>query len=534
MTLYRINKLGAKLTLRSRISFLNSICALISYVVLFLGPFIVSPCLKYFLGSEILGIQKTFQDTVALISIVELGISYGVIYKLYKPIAEKDSKKIAVLLKFYRSAFKFISVAVSFLGLIVAFIMPKIITGKYHSNILNDSFLSFVFLIYVLDSLLTYLFGHKRIMLIADQKNYIATICRTVCQVLMFIMQIIVLFVFKSFLIYSALRPLFTFLESILINYEFGKKYKDINLKTKEKLEKEEKSDLIKTLSALFYHRVGAQSIISGSTLILVHKLGEKLTGLYYPYIFITNGIISATNQVFNAILSSFGNYMAKHSRDETYSLYKKIFFFNYLLFSLFSNAFFCVISPFMNVWMGKDSVFNTFTILLITLNFYFSGIRHSIFMVKASVGLYRPDRYLALLEAVINLVCSYVFSGYFGINGILFASLISTFLVPLWAHPYLVYKNVFRSSVKNYYKKFILYFLITVASGTVSFHICSFTAELSNVLQIVLNLLICTFITGAFNFILFRKTPELKYLFNIFRTILNKFKQRGHKSLAV
>ena len=209
--------------MRSRLSFLNSICALISYAVLFLGPFLVSPFLKTVLGSEILGIQKTFQDTVALISIVELGISYGVIYKLYKPIAEKDLKKISILLKFYRFAFKIVALVVSFLGVMVSFVIPKIIVGKYHSQILNDSWLSFVFLIYVLDSILTYLFGHKRIMLIADQKNYIATICRTLCQVVMFFLQIVILIIFKSFLIYSLAKPFFTLIESILINYKFNK-----------------------------------------------------------------------------------------------------------------------------------------------------------------------------------------------------------------------------------------------------------------------------------------------------------------------
>lgn len=511
--------------MRSRLSFLNSFCALFSYAVLFLGPFLVSPFLKFALGSEVLGIQKTFQDTVALISIVELGISYGVVYKLYKPIAEKDLKKIAILLKFYRSAFKIIALVVSFLGVVVSFIIPKIIVGKYHSQILNDSWLSFVFLIYVVDSILTYLFGHKRIMLIADQKNYIATICKTVCQVFMFIFQIAILIIFKSFLIYSLARPFFTFLESLLINNKFNKNYKNIDLKVKEKLENEEKKDLIKTLSALFYHRVGAQTIISGSTLVLVHKLGEKITGIYYPYVFITNGLISATNQVFNAILSSFGNYLAKHTKKETFNLYQKVYFFNYLIFCYFSITFFCTISPFMTIWMGKDCVFNTFTILLITLNFYLSGIRHSIFMAKASVGLYRQDRFLAIFEALLNIFFCIGLSTKFGVNGILLSSIISTIAVPLWAHPYLVYKNVFECSVKSYYKKFITYFLLTLILGATSFYCCSFTKSYSFCLQVPLNIFICTLIVLGANFLIFKNSEEFKYLINLAKSIFYKFK---------
>ncbi len=507
--------------MRSKISFLNGFCALISYAVLFLGPFLVSPCLKTVLGSEILGIQKTFQDAVALINIVELGISYGVIYKLYKPISENDGKKIAVLLKFYRSAFKYVSLAVSFFGIVAALVIPIVVKGRYHSQVLSDSWLSAVFLIYVLDSLLTYLFGHKRIMLIADQKNYVATICRTICQILMFIVQIVILFVFKSFFIYSLAKPAFTFLESLLINYQFKRVYRNVDLKIKDKLEKEEKNDLIKTLSALFYHRVGAQSIISGSTLILVNKLGEKITGLYYPYVFITNGLISATNQVFNALLSSFGNYMAKHTRKETFDLYEKIYFVNYLMFSYLSVTFFCVISPFMCIWMGKDCVFSTSTILLITLNFYLSGIRHSIFMAKASVGLYRQDRFLALAEAAVNILLSYLLSTKFGLNGILISSIISTVAVPLWVHPYLVYKNVFDCSVKKYYKKFVSYFLLTTLLGFVSFKICCFFKFYGSFAQALFNLILCTVIVFGFNFALFRNDKAFKYLVDVTKHIL-------------
>ena len=61
-----------------------------------------------------------------LVSFVTAGVLLSAL-GLYKPIAEKDLKKIAILLKFYRSAFKIIALVVSFLGVVVSFIIPKII-----------------------------------------------------------------------------------------------------------------------------------------------------------------------------------------------------------------------------------------------------------------------------------------------------------------------------------------------------------------------------------------------------------------------
>ena len=91
--------------MRTKNSVINSAVSLFSYALLFFGPFFVTPALAI-LGENIVGIQKTFSDIVSLLSVVELGISFGIIYKLYKPIADENFKKVAVLLNFYKKAFK--------------------------------------------------------------------------------------------------------------------------------------------------------------------------------------------------------------------------------------------------------------------------------------------------------------------------------------------------------------------------------------------------------------------------------------------
>ncbi len=510
--------------MRTKNSIINSFVGIISYIILSLGPFILSPVIAS-LGKEILGIQKTFMDTAALLSIVELGISFGIIYKLYKPIAENDNEKIAILLNFYKNAFKIIASIVFILGLLTSIIIP-ILVPDHDSNIFSDAWLSTMFLLYVADTLATYLFGHKRAMLIADQKNYLVNICRTSCLILMFILQFLSISLFKSFELYVISKLTCTLLDSIFINFIYKKLYKDINLKTKNKLPKQEKTELFKNIGALFYHKIGYQSLVSGSTLVMTSKLGEAVTGIYYPYTLITNGLMSITDQVFRAILTSFGNLLVKATKGEVYNVYKKIFFLNHIIYSFFSVSLFCLIVPFINVWMGDKFLFPMSTIILITINFYMLGMRQSITMVKNSAGLYRPDRYFALFEAFLNIVLALLLSNRFGINGVICANIFSSLCIPFWTQPYVVYKNVFNRSAMSYYRKYISYSVITVISALITYYLCSLCHS-CGFIKIAVNALICLIVPNTINILIFYKTAEFKYLFGILKNMFNQFRFR-------
>ena len=207
--------------MRTKNSIINSLVGLASYVILLIGPLALSPVVAS-LGSEILGIQKTFMDTVALLNIVELGI--------YKPIAENDIEKIAILLNFYKNTFKIIALILTSLGLLTAVIMPQLVP-EHDASKFSDNWLVWMFLLYLADTLATYLFGHKRAMLIADQRNYLVSICRTSCQVLMYIFQLISVCHFRSFELYVVSKLFCTLLDSVFIHVIYNLKYKNIEKK---------------------------------------------------------------------------------------------------------------------------------------------------------------------------------------------------------------------------------------------------------------------------------------------------------------
>ncbi len=511
--------------MRTKNSIINTLVGLGSYAILLLGPVVLSPIVAS-LGSEILGIQKTFMDTVALLNIIELGISFGVIYKLYKPIAENDTEKIAILLNFYKNTFKVIASILLALGLLTAIIIPKL-APAHDANKFTDRWLSAMFLLYLADTLATYLFGHKRAMLIADQRNYLVSISKTGCQLMMFILQFVAVMHFRSFELYVIARLSCTLLDSILVHTMYKIRYKNIDLRTKKKLEKGERDDLFRNLGALFYHKIGYQSLASGSTLIITSNLGEAVTGMYYPYTLITNGLMSITDQVFNAILTSFGNLLVKATQGQVHNIYKKIFFLNHVIYSFFSVSLFCLVGPFIRLWMGDAFLFPMSTLILIVVNFYTFGMRKSITMVKNSAGLYRPDRHFALIEAALNIGLAMLLVGDFGLNGVLIANIISSLCIPFWTQPYVVYKNVFNRSVVDYYKKHAIYAAITLLSTVLTYFLCSLSSA-TGFMRLISNGLVCLVVPNAINALIFRKTDEYQYLRGIARNVFKQFRMRN------
>ena len=90
-------------------------------------------------------------------------------------------------------------------------------------------------------------------------------------------------------------------------------------------------------------------------------------------------------------------------------------------------------------------------TVLLIITNFFIMQIRTPVESFINGFGLFE-DIWAPLTEFLINLVFSIVLGYYFGINGILFSTLISMFLIVVIWKPIFLFKKGFNQSVKLYW----------------------------------------------------------------------------------
>ncbi len=112
--------------------------------------------------------NSLFTSILSVLSLTELGISSALVYHMYKPIAEDDTKKICALLNFYRKTYLVIGIVTSFLGLLLMPLLPRLIKGEWPVDI-N---IYVIYLIQLLANCISYfMFGYKQSLLVAYQRE---------------------------------------------------------------------------------------------------------------------------------------------------------------------------------------------------------------------------------------------------------------------------------------------------------------------------------------------------------------------------
>ncbi|MBR0423039.1 MAG: hypothetical protein IJJ04_00110 [Clostridia bacterium] len=529
--------------MRTKNSLMNSIAGCFSYAVIMLGSFITRKFFTEILGLQYAGIETNFPLIISALAIVEMGLGIGISYKLYKPIANKDWEQVSVILCFLRKLYIIIAAAVLALGLAAVYFVVTPMQGDF-----SKLWLSEIFILYVLDVVVSYLYSHKRSMIIADQKNHINNNIHTLAQVLMFASQIAILKIFGSFELYVICRIVSKLVENVLISYMFDKKYPFINLKIKTKLPSIEKKDLFKNMKALFVHKITSFSTTVFSSLIIMYVLGLEISGIYGNHMMIVMALITVTNEVFNGVIASFGNLLNTENREKVYNNFNVLYFFNFLIYSFIICSFVSVITPFMGLWIGIESALGIGTIISIAGYLYINGIRQSIGMAKVSAGIYDPDKYIVLFGAIITFIVSFILLKPLGIAGVMIGNVVGVMAIPYWVQPYLVYDEVFKKSVKTYHFKFALYTALTsiycffcyeVGAWAYKNHVTDNMAytlshiinrpfsELSLISQVIFNMLVCIFIPNLINILVFCRTKEFKDLWKVTEGILKRSKKQ-------
>ena len=119
--------------------------------------FAVRTVFVHTLGKSYLGIGGLFSNILTMLSLAEFGVGSAIIFKLYKPIAEHDHHRIAVLMKFYKVVYRLIGLAVALIGVILIPFLPFLIKD-YDRLISLHINAEIIFLLYLLKSVSSYLF----------------------------------------------------------------------------------------------------------------------------------------------------------------------------------------------------------------------------------------------------------------------------------------------------------------------------------------------------------------------------------------
>lgn len=462
------------------------------------------------LGTEYLGVNGLFSNILTVLSLAELGIGNAIIYSMYKPLADRNQEKIIAIMNMYKKLYAIIALVVLIIGLLL---VPAL---KYLVNTsIELKEITIYYILYLINSVVSYLFASRTSILYADQKMYIVKRYTMIFTIIQQVIQIIMLFITKNFILYLLIQVLFTFLINL---YGAIKAYKLYPyLKGQEVLEEKEKKEIFSNVKSIFLYKVGGVILNNTDNILISIIIGTVYVGYYSNYYMIINAITTFTTIIFSAITASIGNLNAGNDIKRKFEIFKIIDFFTGIIYGFISICLLILFNDFIKIWIGKEFILNTPIIFAIILNFYLVGKLNPIGTYRDTLGMFKKTQYIFLITAIINIILSVILGKIFGLFGIIIATAIARILTNRWFEPLILYREFFNEKISKYWLNNFYNIFCTILNYIVSYCICK-NISTNNLYEFIYKSIICCIINILLYLLEFSYKKEFKELLNILK----------------
>lgn len=439
---------------------------LVSQVISIILKFVSRTIFIYILGVEYLGISGLFSEILQMLSLADLGFGTAMVFSMYKPLAEHNERKLTQLVCLYKKIYTIIALAITIIGIsMVPFL-------RYLVNLEQDiPNLGVYYLLYLANTVSSYLVVYKTCILTADQKNYLVSKYNTIFSLLSLIGTSVFLLLTHNFIVYLIVQVFFTYANNFYISHQAEKLYPYIN-NSVEKLPKEESRQIFNNVKSVFIYKIANTLIGSTDNTLISILIGTVTVGFYSNYSMVISNISLFINIFFSSITASIGNLVVESNKKKNYEIYQTMQFFSFVLSTVSISGVYLLINDFVFVWLGEKYLLEPLVVLAITINMYFSVILMPVWSYREATGMYLQTKYVMVATAIVNLVLSIILGKIIGLAGILIATSIARVSTYFWYEPKILFAQFFEKKVWNYYKGIFLNMGVTLVVAGICYSI--------------------------------------------------------------
>lgn len=457
------------------------------------------------LGNEYLSVNGLFTNILTLLTFTDLGIGSAIIFSLYKPLAENDKPKIGQLINLFKIAYRYIALSILLLGLLVLPFLDSIISDI--PNVHED--VRFLYVLFLLNTVVSYIYGYKKSLLIADQKNYVVITIHTILNVTLVALQVIILFATHNFVLYLVTLIVITLLNNILSTIYVNRKYDWISQYENLRLEKEERCLIFSNIKNIVIYKFGSVILSGTDNIIISAFIKTTLVGICSNYTMLINAVTTIINQGVAGISASIGNYNVNASKDENENIFNQLCLLSYWAIGQVTLLMCCLFSPFVKIWLGSDYVLENYVVVILAMGFYTLMINTIPSSYRTAMGYFKEARFAPLFAALLNVILSVIGAKKYGLIGVFGATIIARLLTYCIIDPYFVYSKGFVKTPIKYYARFmfrlILLLLIYMICQLIIGKIC-----VDGISGLLLNSCVCLVIFNIFFMMLYSKNIYL------------------------
>ena len=469
------------------------------------------------LSQEYLGVSGLFTSILTVLSLAELGIGDAICYSLYEPLAKRDTEKVKALMQFYGKIYRLIGFGILLLGILLLPVYPLMIGQTVTIDHLNV-----IYLLFVLNTSVSYFGVYKKNLIIYDQHEYIANLNNLIFYGARIVTQSILLIITKNYIVYLIIQVAFTILENISISCKADHSYPFLKEKSKIEIPVQEIRKIKKNTYAIMLQKIGDALLNSMDNILLSRLFGLVVAGVYSNYCLVFNSLGEIIWRLFTSAAASIGNLNASESTEKLYSSFKASFFINAYFAGLMACCVTASMQTFIKVAFGEKYLLGMGTLMALVVSFYLNRMRSATTSFRSATGVFYHGRYMTLIQAVINIFASIICATYFGVTGIFIGTSISILTTTFWLEPMLLYKYIFERPLVEYFSIYAKYLIHTIVCTALCFWITNVIPE--NLIGFILKGGVSAVCFSTIYFLTFRKNKEMNYFVDRVRAVLTSF----------
>ena len=396
---------------------LNTLTSVVSQAVIIVFGLIVPRIVLLFYGSDVNGLTSTITQIFSYLALLEAGISVAARNSLFKPIKENDRNEISRVVSLAKRYYEKVTVFYIISIFVIASIAPLILKTSV------DYLTIFAYIVFQgLSNAVLFFFVQKwNAVLSAYGKNYIINTVTVLCKTLAYAIYIVLIslrvniaFVQLGFLVVS--------LSQLLVFYLYMRThYGWINYHAFKK------GDSLKDKNEYLISEVAWTIFSSTDMIILSIFVSTSIASVYSIYNLVFLALSNILNSIFTALVYRLG--AEYHKGIERYSKLHD----NYIsVFHGAMTAFMCVCFALVNSFValytkGVDDVQYVYPQLplLFCLVQIISWSRYVPGSLVGISGRQKDTIFVNVLEAALNVGLSLVLVFFFGIVGVLIATVV-------------------------------------------------------------------------------------------------------------
>ena len=486
---------------RLKNSIRNTVSGITCRIITIFFPFIVRTMIIKKIGMDYAGLNGLFSSILMMLSISELGFGSALVYSMYKPVAESDTDKVCALLNLYKKVYRIVGCVILALGLAIMPFIKSIINGEVPADI-N---IYVLYLVFLLNTVIGYfMFSYKSALLTATQREDISSRIIICVNLTMYASQLAVLCLWKNYMAYVFLSPVFTVVTNVVRSFVVDKVYPQY--KCRGSIEKNELREIYKNVSALIGDRIGWTVLLSSDTIVISSTLGLTAVACYNNYYMIISALRSLVMVLFDSVRPSVGNSMVTESLEKNYRDFCKISSLILWISGFCSISMVCLFQPFMRIWVGKKYLLSSATVIMFGVYFFGWKMLDVLILYRDAAGMWWPDRFRPYVVSTLNIIGNILLVHFLGVSGVVFATLFTSVCM---SYPWvltILFKKYFKDKPWDYLKHLALQCGIVVVAGLITYFLCYYAVTGYSIAKFVIRIIICAVV------------PNLIFMFTIGR----------------